>query len=218
MSARTRNNLRNTCITFFHWARKQGYLPDRKTAADETDLAKESLREIAVLTPEQLESLLTSTLEKENWTALAFLVFGAFTGIRTAELERLEWENIYLKENHFEVAAHQAKTASRRLIPMSPNFKKWIRKIKKRTGKVLKGRARFHLKPIAKEILGDWPTNCLRHSFISYRLAEIKNVAQVALEAGNSPNKIFTNYRQIRLPDGRLLTGKLAKKWFQITP
>lgn len=56
-----------------------------------------------------------------------------------------------------------------------------------------------------------WKHNGLRHSFISYRVGVIKNVAQVALEAGNSPQVIFSNYRE-------LVTEKAAKEWFAITP
>jgi hypothetical protein len=51
----------------------------------------------------------------------------------------------------------------------------------------------------------------LRHSFISYRLAEIQDAAQVALEAGNSPNMVFKHYREIVKPD-------VAKAWFAIRP
>jgi hypothetical protein len=32
----------------------------------------------------------------------------------------------------------------------------------------------------------EWQHNGLRHSFISYRVATVSNVAQVALEAGNT--------------------------------
>lgn len=32
-----------------------------------------------------------------------------------------------------------------------------------------------------------WKKNALRHSFISYRVAETQDVPKVALEAGNSP-------------------------------
>jgi hypothetical protein len=56
-----------------------------------------------------------------------------------------------------------------------------------------------------------WKPNALRHSFISYQVAEIKNVAQVALEAGNSPDIIFQHYRE-------LVTEETAKAWFGITP
>jgi len=39
----------------------------------------------------------------------------------------------------------------------------------------------------------------------------VKNVAQVALEAGNSPAVIFSNYRE-------LVTPQDAKAWFAIVP
>ena len=52
-----------------------------------------------------------------------------------------------------------------------------------------------------KESFG-WTGRCprrvihgLRHSFISYRVAETQDVAKVALEAGNSPQIIFQHYR-----------------------
>ncbi|HTY87018.1 MAG TPA: tyrosine-type recombinase/integrase [Candidatus Acidoferrum sp.] len=56
-----------------------------------------------------------------------------------------------------------------------------------------------------------WKHNALRHSFISYRVADIQNVAQVALEAGNSPQMIFKHYRELVRPAE-------AVKWFSITP
>lgn len=45
-----------------------------------------------------------------------------------------------------------------------------------------------------------WKKNALRHSFISYRVAAIQSVAQVALEAGNSPQMIFRHYRELVRP------------------
>ncbi len=45
-----------------------------------------------------------------------------------------------------------------------------------------------------------WKHNALRHSFISYRVAITQNVAQVALEAGNSPQMIFKHYRELVRP------------------
>jgi hypothetical protein len=53
--------------------------------------------------------------------------------------------------------------------------------------------------------------NALRHSFISYRVADTQNVAQVALEAGNSPGIIFAHYREVVTKDD-------ATKWFSIQP
>ena len=56
-----------------------------------------------------------------------------------------------------------------------------------------------------------WKHNALRHSFISYRVAETQNVAQVALEAGNRPQMIFKHYRELVRPAE-------AKAWFGIVP
>jgi hypothetical protein len=56
-----------------------------------------------------------------------------------------------------------------------------------------------------------WKHNGLRHSFISYRVAEIQNTNQVSLEAGNSPAMIFQHYRELVRPAE-------AAKWFAITP
>ena len=57
----------------------------------------------------------------------------------------------------------------------------------------------------------DGPRNVLRHSFISYRIADVKSADQVALEAGNSPSIIFKHYRE-------LTTEEQAEKWFSIMP
>ena len=55
-----------------------------------------------------------------------------------------------------------------------------------------------------------WKNNGLRHSYISYRLAAVQNTAQVALEAGNSPQMIFQHYRELVRPAD-------AEKWFAVT-
>jgi hypothetical protein len=56
-----------------------------------------------------------------------------------------------------------------------------------------------------------WKANALRHSFISYRVALTKDIAAVALEAGNSPTMIFRHYRE-------LVTEEESAQWFGIAP
>ena len=56
-----------------------------------------------------------------------------------------------------------------------------------------------------------WKHNALRHSFISYRVAKIKNVNEVSMEAGNSPDTIHNSYKA-------LVTPQDAKAWFGIEP
>ena len=56
-----------------------------------------------------------------------------------------------------------------------------------------------------------WKQNALRHSFISYRCAITKNVAQVSYEAGNSPSIIHTHYLNVRKESE-------AVAWFGLRP
>ena len=53
-----------------------------------------------------------------------FLAIGAFAGLRSAEIQRLDWAD--LKESFIEVTAGNAKTRSRRLVPIQPNLAKWL--------------------------------------------------------------------------------------------
>ena len=56
-----------------------------------------------------------------------------------------------------------------------------------------------------------WKHNALGYSFASYRLTQIKNAAEVAIEMGNSPQMIFKHYRE-------LVTPRDAAAWWVIMP
>ena len=55
----------------------------------------------------------------------------------------------------------------------------------------------------------EWPNNVLRHRYATYRLAQCHDAARVALEMGNSPQMLFSNYRE-------LADEKDASAWFGI--
>jgi hypothetical protein len=56
-----------------------------------------------------------------------------------------------------------------------------------------------------------WKQNALRHSFISYRMAMVKDANQMDLGEGSSPYIIFRNYLE-------LVTQTQARNWFSIEP
>jgi hypothetical protein len=110
-----------------------------------------------------------------------------------------------------ELRAGQAKTASRRIVPIADNLATWLAKID-RNGPVVPDAGVFlKARKLAKSLGLAWPHNALRHSYISYRIAVVQSAAQVALEAGNSPAIIFKHYRE-------LVTKEAADKWFGILP
>ena len=64
---------------------------------------------------------------------------------------------------------------------------------------------------VKAQIPGGWRQNALRHSFISYRVAETGDVARTSLEAGNSPKMIFRHYREV-------VDEAAAAAWFALMP
>jgi integrase len=143
---------------------------------------------------------------------LPLLVLGAFAGMRTAEVQRQLWNDIHLEAGQIEVTAEKGNTAQNRLIPIQPNLAAWLKRCK-RTGETCcdYGRVPDALARLSQRAEVEWKHNGLRHSYISYRVAQTQDVPKVALEAGNSERMIFKHYR-------KPLPGGAAEKWFAIAP
>lgn len=208
VAAGTRNSMLRCIKVFFSFARSRNYLPeDKSTAADNVRLVKSGTDDVTIFTPDQMRKLLHGAPPR----LIPILAIGAFSGIRMAELNRLDWSAIDLDRRIIEIRAGQAKTASRRVVPITDNLVAWLTPLP-RTGKVVENTTRHREVTALAEALGiDWPRNVLRHSFISYRIALVKSADQVALEAGNSPTIIFKHYRE-------LTTEEQATAWFSILP
>ena len=154
---------------------------------------------------------------------IPFVAIGALAGLRSAEIVRLEWQEVRFDQDVIELKAAKAKTASRRLAPILPALRAWLSPIRKGSGKVLaEVHDEFALATQFKkavdaitnqdgEALVKIVHNGLRHSFITYRMAVLKNAAQVALEAGNSPRMILEHYRE-------LATIAEGNAWFAVRP
>jgi len=258
VSPRTRNNLRASVQTLFAFAKAQRYLPKDHDEIDSVLLAKPGPSEIEIFTPKEIAEILANAEDR----LIPFLALGAFAGIRSAEIQRLEWTDIHFDAGIIEIRAAKAKTASRRTVPILDNLRAWLMRHRREAGLVCDGLdtkneipslvqtinearrlvwskanrvSEAQLKKTEKQVRLDsakpktkappgaetakiegwpafaWKHNALRHSFISYRVAEIQNVAQVSLEAGNSPQMIFKHYRELVRPTA-------AKEWFAILP
>jgi len=213
---RTRKNLRNSIVTLFRFAKARGYLSRTLvTEAEHVERPRDRGGKIGIFRPEQLGRLLVGTEgepSKLDDQAKLYLAFGGFTGIRTAELIRLEWEDINFARGHVVVAKDRAKTAARRLVPIQPNLMEWLAPYRGRTGRVFSRKhAEEHAIAQVKDAGVQWPNNVLRHSYATYRLPQCSDAARVALEMGNSPATLFRDYRE-------LADEKDAALWFSIVP
>ena len=206
---RSRNNVRQAVVTLFNFARRRGYLPKGETTeAADVETVRDHDGEIAILTPVELSKL----LRKSKPLYQLYFALAAFTGVRSAELLRLEWSEINFEKGHIEVKARKAKTATRRLVPIQPNLAKWLAPYRDRSGKIFQSRRLVDSAiKFAKGAGIPWTANVLRHSYATYRLSMIADAARVALGMGNSPAKLFTNYRELDRENH-------APEWFAIEP
>ena len=206
---RARNNIRGSVVLLFHFAQKHGYLPKgRSTEADDVAKARDRGGKIGILTPRELARILRVA---QGRTQL-FIVLGAFTGMRSSEILRLSREDINFQRGYITVAAEKSKTATRRLVPILANLLEWLKPYSGRTGALFRSRKdSFQAIGFAKACGVIWPNNALRHSYATYRLAVTADAPRVALEMGNSPQKLMTNYRE-------LADEEVARGWFAISP
>ena len=206
---RSYNNVRQGIVTLFNFARRRGYLAKGETTeAADVETMRDHDGEIAILTPAELSKL----LKKSKPTYQLYFALGAFTGIRSAELLRLEWNEINFEKGHIEVKAGKAKTATRRLVPIQPNLAKWLAPYRGSKGKLFQSRRTVDSAiKFAKRMGVAWTANILRHSYAGYRLSALPDAARVALEMGNNPAKLFTNYRELDRENH-------APEWFAIEP
>jgi integrase len=208
VAPRTRNNFRCAIATLFHFAQARKYLPKGETECDTVAKAKGETGPIQIFTPAEMKKLLHAA----GPDLVVFLAIGAFAGLRHQEIKRLQWPEVRLDKNVIDIKAENSKTASRRLVPISRNLKRWLKPYRKPEGHVVNfANMTNRFLKLSKTVGVKWKRNVLRHSFISYRLAAVQDTAKVALEAGNSPKMIFEHYREVVFEDD-------AKRWFSLQP
>lgn len=214
VSQRRRDNVRDAIVRLFRFARDRGYIADRTSAAEKIERLNPGT-EVSTYTPGQLALFLEHV--SRDW--LPWLVLGAFAGLRTSEIFRLDWSAVKWGHKAIAVPATVAKKIRlSRLVPASDNLLAWLGSWRSAKGPLYTGtRAAIEsrqCREIArlKRATGlAWRENALRHSFGSYRLAVVKSFDQVALEMGNSVAKVRQNYNDPKLESE-------ARSWFSLMP
>jgi integrase len=165
---------------------------------------------IEILSVEELARLLVAASPE----TLPYWIFGAFCGLRSAEIERLEWKDVQWAADQIVVQPPKSKTASRRSIRIRPNALRWLAPYRtQRVGPVIPRGLRKRLeRDRTNAKIETWKPNALRHSFCSYALEAEKDLKTLAYEMGHTdPDLLYRHYRE-------MVTPEAAKKYWNLIP
>jgi integrase len=212
---RTKKNIRDDVGHFFRWCRGRGYLPrDADPLADVPDFRKRRRGKVEILTPDELSKLMAHA----SADLLPYLALRAFAGLRDAEAAAIDWSHVDLKAGWIEITEEVAKLndddeGTKRLVPVRDCLKAWLTRHAKASGRVCPFENTTKQIAALCEAAGvKWKRNCLRHSYITYAVAETGDMPMVAMHCGNSVPIIKKHYLNPRIkPDD-------SKAWFAVKP
>jgi integrase len=214
----SRNQRHRMLVTVWKYGKKHGYCS--ADVAINIAWAKDIEKAIGILQPDQLAKIFAVASPK----ILPALAIGAFAGLRTSELCKLDWNEIDLREidlktggcGFITVPAAKAKSARRRVVKILPCLAAWLRPFEKSSGPVSPTKSDQYFCELRQQVAAkagiSWLKNALRHSFASYHHGAFGEAEKLASEMGHTSNDlIYSNYRELVRPDR-------AEKYWQVTP
>jgi len=205
LSRRSRNNYQDAVRAMWSFAKDKNYLADANKELKKVKAAKAPHGQIQIWTPDEMRKMLGRAGKK----LLPYLLLRAFAGVRYAEGMRLRPSHI--SGEFVTVNAESSKVSERRLVPIQPNLRAWLDRLKLSDPICQEKHPGDRLPELARKCGFKPRHNALRDSFISYRLAVTQDIGKVANEAGNSPRMILNSYRE-------LVTPAQGQAWFEIFP
>jgi integrase len=210
---KTRNHYRAAVGQFLRWSVRKDYLPVTHRLGEADGLRPEhaNTSEVSFYTPRELATLLAGADE----TLRPVIAIGGLAGLRSKELMRLDWADVWRVPGHIEITAGKSKTRQRRLVEVCEALRAWLEPYRThKTGKFWPGEERTfleHYGELCEAAAVPRKTNGLRHAFCTYHFAANANENQTAQQAGNSPAMIHAHYKG-------LATKADAEKWFNVNP
>ena len=197
---RTKRNVQCDLRNLFKFALQRGYCA--LNPASELEEITFDEPPPGILTVGETVKLLQAAETYNKGLMLPYTAIGLFAGLRTSELERLDWQEIDLAEKTIEVKAEKAKTRSRGIVEMPKNLVEWLMPYAKRIGTIAPKSPDYHFGEV-RNLAGitKWPKNAMRHSAASYHLAMHKNAAFTAnMLRHENTRTLFAHYRELVKP------------------
>ena len=212
-SAKSRNHHRAAIRQLLSWCVRKDYLPvnHRLNEADSLRPEHANTAEVQIYAPNEFQKL----LESAEGSMQAMIAIGGLAGLRTSEMLRLDWEDVWRVPGHIEITSGKAKTRQRRLVEIVPALAAWLNAFRGFTdGKVWTLHEitfHEHFRELCDRAKVKRKPNGLRHAFCSFHFAFHSNEGLTSAQAGNSPSMIHAHYKG-------LATREEAERWFAVTP
>ncbi len=205
LSKRRRDNIRDAVATLFGHAIDAGYLSAPNIAARVPKLNTGT--DIGTYTPDQMAAIIEWT-DAHARELLPWVVIGAFAGLRSSEIQRLEWSAFRWRSRVIYISKKVAdKVKQSRQVPILPALAEWLAPWSHlTTGRVVPEEitdirlSRTRAKMCQTFGWTHWEPNALRHSYASYR-GRTHTRAVVAEEMGTSPTMLKNFYDNLPLPE-----------------
>lgn len=143
-----------------------------------------------ILTPVQMRDLLKAKMDDD---VRALVLLGAFAGLRTIEVARMDWEDIDFKTRQVHVRAEVSKQHTgmlERVVEVTDPLFRRRDFFKDKAGRIVQGSLEALHERRRKVALGlgweGWPDNALRHSFATYHLGRCGNAGVTAYQMGHT--------------------------------
>jgi integrase/recombinase XerD len=206
-SPRNQINDRLAASNFLNWCVRRQFTTANNMAP--VDKPAVDVEEPGVLSLGDCRKLLAAARDYNDGLLLPYVVVSLFAGLRPAEIGRLTWDRVDLKDGTITLDGSMAKTRQRRIVKLPENAIAWLLPIApKRPGFTPAAFAR-HFGRVKKAVgfngkeretedgkkLRPWVQDYMRHTAISMYLAKHKHEGEAATWAGNSPNVIHRHYK-----------------------
>lgn len=222
LTTRGRFNVFAVCRDFFGSPAMRALVRDNPFS--DAPPKKDKGARLRILTVPEMRALLDHTWP--DWFR-AWLVAGAFSGMRTREIfavsnSAIDWEydEIVIRRED----AKQGEAARPRSVTIYEPLKRHMPRgdadkalvhgySKKRWAPVIREACRMigvEPSPTPSGTMSlKWPDNSLRHSFASYHLAHFKDAVQTAFLMGTSPRLLYETY-------ANQVSRRDAQKWWEL--
>ena len=219
------NNRLATWKTFMNWARKQRMLVREEGHAAELIKPARWVDKVPEIWSVDLARRVLALVREELNESLTYLVVGCWMGLRPFEMGRVvpgkfDWERGYLCVD----ADVAQKVMQQRFVPIPANVRGLLydrltaselfwgaRQGRRKARHIVRSDDQVFVSRLLRKkgLIESWPQDVMRHSYISYRLAQGHGRGQVAEWCGNSESEIRRSYRRpLRKEDG--------ERWFEI--